>query len=284
MKLLFQSDGASSSLSHPDVDSLVVFVNDRFDNKEDKIKSELREDFERRLYRERQHQEEVVTTLKRELSMLTKVASESEALREQHKVLYQDLSNQQERMFLLKEENLKLKTELVHAQSIAQELDRLRSENESLVKDKTVLELRCEQQKIALIEKDEEVTSLKQLVDSQYKRIKLDLTNTKCKFITEQESLQNGLRQQNLMLTEISEAVRNLTESNNRACPRRAKASTSGDSLPKSLSSTQIKYPPKTVVGRASTSTSLEKLSLLEAKSKDTKVKRKPSFENTKKT
>ncbi|WAR26391.1 hypothetical protein MAR_012095 [Mya arenaria] len=262
------SDGASSSASFAsDIDTQLPMVNNKSDRKESQIMAEMREDFERRLERDKRHQEEVIVTLKRELSALTKMSYEYDSLKDHQKTLKHEIGNQQEKITSLKEENVRIKGESAKVQNLMTEIDGLKSENESLRKDKAFLELRTEKLKTVIVEKEHELASMKILMDNQYKRIKLDLTNTKDKFYTEQETLHKGMRKQNLMLSEISEAVRSLAGTsfggqpvNN---PRRERP-TGGthDYVTKSFSSNNLKSKPGPAPGRTVTSTSLEKITV----------------------
>lgn len=171
----------------------------------------MREEFEKRLQRDNRHHEEVIAALKRDLTHLTKVSHECETLRERQVTLQHEINNQHEKLKSLRDENAHLKVENAKLHQLQNEMDMLKSENDALKREKALIDVKNVKLLSTVAEKEREIASLKFLIDTQYKRIKLDLTNTRDKFYNEQESLQKDMRQQHFMLSEISQAVKTLT-------------------------------------------------------------------------
>lgn len=260
--VFFQSDSADAASeldfsTMSDVDTIMSLVNTRFEKKERQLKSEMRDEFEKRLERDHRHHEEVIATLKRDLSQLTKVSHECDSLKERQTSLQQEINDQHEKILLLREENAQLKSENARLQQLQNELEVVKAENDSLKREQGVLEVKNLKLRSTISEKEQEISSLKFLIDTQYKRIKLDLTNTRDKFYNEQESLQKDMRQQHLMLTEISEAVKTLK---GRTVKEDRQRDIAGG---KPLRSTVVKIKPF-VGGKTSTSSSFNKLTLNE--------------------
>lgn len=170
----------------------------------------MRDEFERRLERDSRHHEEVIAALKRDLSHLTKISHECDTLRERQTSMQQEINEQHEKIVSLREENVQLRADNAKLQHLLAEIDMLKAENDTMKREKAQVDVKNVKLRATVSEKEQEIASLKFLIDTQYKRIKLDLTNTRDKFYNEQESLQKDMRQQHVMLAEISEAVKSL--------------------------------------------------------------------------
>lgn len=206
------ADGASDEeTSIHDMETLMALMNRKFEKRELQMKRDMREEIERRLGRDIGHQEEIIQTLRRDLSRLTKTSQECDSLKELQKSMQQELNSQQEKIMSLRGENIRLKTGVAKLQNLSSEIEALKIENDSLRREKMTLEMRTVKLKSTIAEKDQEILSLKTLIDTQYKRIKLDLTNTRDRFHSEQETIHTGMKAQNLMLAEISAAVQTIS-------------------------------------------------------------------------
>jgi chromosome segregation ATPase len=175
------------------------------------IKRDMREEIERRLERDKRHHEEIIATLRRDLSQLTKISQECDGLKDLQKSMQQEMNSQQEKIMSLREENTQLKIEAAKMQGLHSEIEALKLENDSIKREKVALEMRSIKLKSTIAEKEQEIASLKTLIDTQYKRIKLDLTNTRDRFHNDQETIHSGMKHQNLMLAEISAAVQTIS-------------------------------------------------------------------------
>ncbi|KAL4226076.1 hypothetical protein ACF0H5_014064 [Mactra antiquata] len=207
------ADGASAcdTVSNTDMDTLMALVNTKFDKKERQIKRDMRDEFERRLERDKRHHEEIIATLRRDLSNLTKISHEYDGLKDLQKSMQREIMNQHEKLMALREENTALKVEAAKIHELSKENEVLRLENESLKREHVNMEMKAVKLKSTIHEKEQEILSLKTLIDTQYKRIKLDLTNTRDKFHNEQETLHAGMKQHHVMLAEISAAVKQIS-------------------------------------------------------------------------
>lgn len=207
------ADGASACElpTNQDLETLVNLVNSKFEKKKREMKSEMREEFEWRLERDKKHNEEIIVTLRRDLSQLTKIAQECDGLKEMQRSMQREINQLHERNMALRDENMQLKFEAARAKGLIVELDNIKEENETLKREKALLDIKAAKLESTIAEKEQEIANMKMFIDSQYKRIKLDLTNTRDRFHSEQETIHAGMKQQNLMLSEISAAVKNIT-------------------------------------------------------------------------
>ncbi|XP_045166625.2 uncharacterized protein LOC123530010 [Mercenaria mercenaria] len=207
------ADGASEGdfASGHDMETLVSLVNNKFEKRERLIKKDMREEIERRLERDKRHHEEIIATLRRDLSQLTKISQECDGLKDLQKAMQQEMNSQQEKIMSLREENAHLRMENAKLQGVHSEVEALKIENDSIRREKVNLEMRSIKLKSTIAEKEQEIISLKTLIDTQYKRIKLDLTNTRDRFHSDQETIHTGMKQQNLVLAEISAAVQTIS-------------------------------------------------------------------------
>lgn len=213
---LFQTesaDGASAGdmASGHDMETLANLVNAKFEKKEKQIKRDMRKEFDRLLERDKRYHEEIIATLRRDLSHLTKISHEYDNIKELQRSTQQELNTQHERITSLREENAQLRMEATKVQVMNGIIEALKIENDSIRREKLTLDMRSIKLKSTIAEKEQEILSLKTLIDTQYKRIKLDLTNTRDRFHNEQETIHTGIKEQHLMLTEISEAVKNIS-------------------------------------------------------------------------
>ncbi|XP_060567495.1 uncharacterized protein LOC132726237 [Ruditapes philippinarum] len=76
------ADGASECefTSGHDLETLASLVNTKFEKRERMIKRDMREEIERRLERDKRHHEEIIATLRRDLSQLTKISQECDGV------------------------------------------------------------------------------------------------------------------------------------------------------------------------------------------------------------
>jgi len=267
--LYIQSESAAGASemdfsSVSDIDTIVSIVNSRFDRKERQMKTDMRDEFEKRLERDSRHHEEVIAALKRDLSHLTKLSHECDTLRERQFSMQQEISEQHEKIVSLREENSQLRAENSKFQQLNEELTTLKSDNASLKREKAFVDVKNLKLLSTVSEKEQEIASLKFLIDTQYKRIKLDLTNTRDKFYNEQESLQNDMKQQHVMLAEISEAVKSLKGPGRKDDKRRDKPASMTE---RPSRSTVVKIKPFVGGGKSTASSSFTKLSLKETPS-----------------
>ena len=193
------------------METLSSLVNNKFEKRERMIKRDMRDEIERRLERDKRYHEEIIAALRRDLSQLTKISQECDGLKDLQKSMQQEMTSQQEKIMSLREENTQLKIEVARLHGLQSEIEVLKQENDSIKREKVALEIKSVKLKSTIAEKEQEIASLKSLIDTQYKRIKLDLTNTRDRFHNDQESLHSGMKHQNLMLAEISAAVQTIS-------------------------------------------------------------------------
>ena len=193
------------------MDRVMRIVNEKFEARETQIKDELRSEFEDRISKIERSHELSVRNLKRELSNLSKVSLECEYLKTLQKELRKELDNQQEKIRRLTRENQRLKASS-KSNSVTEDNEKLKEENEKLKEENKKRESEIDKLSKFITLKEAEIANLKTQIDTQYKKIKLDLTNTRDKFRTEHINLNAGMKKQELLLTEISEAVRHISK------------------------------------------------------------------------
>ena len=218
MLILFQvdeTDGTSAdkrSITSGEMERMLTIVMSKFEEKESQIKSELREEFEKKLETDRKDHEETIGVLKADLSKLAKISEEYEHLKTIQKSMRKQINDQHEKITSLNQENVKLKKEATKLDNLAEENTKLKSENEILKRENTRMENEIKKLEAHITDKKREINNLKLHVEMQYHRLKSDLSKTRDKFETDQGCLHADMQKQQSMLSEISKAVFSITK------------------------------------------------------------------------
>ena len=210
-----ETDGTSTdkrSVTPGEMERMLTIVMSKFEEKESQIKSDLREEFEKKLETDRKDHEETINVLKGDLSKLAKISEEYEHLKTIQKSMRKQMNDQHEKITSLNQENVKLKREATKLDTLTNENTKLKSENELLKRENTQMENEIKKLEAHITDKESEIGNLKLHIEMQYHRLKSDLTKTRDKFESDQGHLHADMQKQQNMLTEISKAVFTITK------------------------------------------------------------------------